>query len=96
MFFIRFGAKVFGHFDLKSASATHAVCHTKIPILMLHGESDRFVPCDMSKRIAENASGRIVQITFPHAGHGLSYIVDPDAYSKIIIRFIEEVLIETK
>ena len=90
MFFIRLGAKVFGHFDLKSADAVNAVSYTKTPILLLHGESDLFVPCDMSKIIAENASGQIFRETFPNAGHGLSYIVDPDKYSKITISFIEE------
>lgn len=90
MFFIRLGAKVFGHFDLRKADAINAVHHTKIPILLLHGESDLFVPCDMSKIIAENASGQIFRETFPNAGHGLSYIVDPDKYSKITISFIEE------
>ena len=92
MFFIRLGAGIFGHFDLKSADAVNAVCHTKIPILLLHGESDRFVPCDMSKEIAENASGRIIRETFPGAGHGISYIVDPDRYSIIVNRFTEECL----
>lgn len=90
MFFIRLGAKVFGHFDLRKADAVDAVHRTKIPILLLHGESDLFVPCDMSKIIAENASGRIFRETFQNAGHGLSYIVDPDKYSKITIRFTEE------
>ena len=92
MFFIRLGARVFGHFDLKSADVVNAVGHTKIPILLLHGESDRFVPCDMSKKIAENASGRVIRETFPGAGHGISYIIDPDRYSIIVNRFTEECL----
>lgn len=56
---------MFGHFDLKSADAINAVHRTKIPILLLHGESDLLVPCDMSKIIAENASGQIFRETFP-------------------------------
>lgn len=96
MFFIRLGAKVFGHFDLKSADAINAVHRTKIPILLLHGESDLFVPCDMSKKIEENASGRILRETFPNAGHGISYIIDPDRYSRITIRFIEECLMSQR
>ena len=81
---------------MKSADAVNAVCHTKIPILLLHGETDRFVPCDMSKKIAENASGPVVRETFPGAGHGISYIVDPDRYSIIVNRFTEECLMSQR
>lgn len=69
MFFIRLGAAIFGHFDLKTADAVNAVRNTEIPILLIHGESDLFVPCDMSKTIAENVFGRVVRETFPNAGH---------------------------
>ena len=92
MFFIRLGAGIFGRFNLKTADAVNAVRHTKIPILLLHGESDLFVPCNMSKVIEENASGRVVRETFPGAGHGISYIIDPDRYSAVVNRFIEECL----
>ena len=90
--FIRLGARLFGHFDLKEASAVQAVRNTNVPILLLHGEDDRFVPCDMSREIFDACTGEKTRITFPGAGHGLSYIVDTKTYSEAVSRFVDQCL----
>ena len=90
--FIRLGARVFGHFDLREAGAVQAVRNTNIPILLLHGEDDRFVPCDMSREIFDACTGEKNRITFPGAGHGLSYIVDTERYSEAVSRFVDQCL----
>ena len=90
--FIRLGARLFGHFDLKESSAVQAVRNTDIPILLLHGEDDRFVPCDMSREIFDACAGEKTRITFPGAGHGLSYIVDTVRYSEAVSRFVDQCL----
>ena len=90
--FVRLGARLFGHFDLKEASAIQAVRNTDIPILLLHGEDDRFVPCDMSREIFDACAGEKTRITFPGAGHGLSYIVDTVRYSEAVSRFVDQCL----
>lgn len=84
---IKLGAKLFGKFNLEEASATEAVKKAKVPILLLHGEDDRFVPCDMSKKIAES-NDKITLVTFPGAGHGISYIIDPERYENAIREFV--------
>ena len=89
---VRLGAGLFGHFDLKTASAVQAVRNTNIPILLLHGEDDRFVPCDMSREIRDACKGNIICTTFPGAGHGLSYIVDTETYSGVVLRFVDQCL----
>lgn len=90
--FIRLGARLFGHFDLREASAVQAVRNTSIPILLLHGEDDRFVPCGMSREIFDACTGEKTRITFPGAGHGLSYIVDTETYSEAVSRFVDQCL----
>lgn len=87
--FVKLGARLFGHFDLCAASAVEAVRHTKIPILLLHGEADRFVPCEMSWEIFEACAGEVVRETFPEAGHGLSYVADTNRYAWVVRRFME-------
>ena len=42
--FVRLAARLFGRFRLDGASAVEAARDTGIPILLLHGEDDRFVP----------------------------------------------------
>lgn len=70
-----------------SASAVEAVKHSKIPILIIHGEDDRFVPCDMSREIRAANPNRVTLHTFPDASHGLSYIVDTPRYVRAVADF---------
>ncbi len=87
---LRFGARLFGRFDLRGASALEAAGRTEIPILLIHGEEDRFVPCDMSRELAAACAGPHGLETFPGAGHGLSYIVDPERYKKAVEEFMRQ------
>ena len=57
--FVRLGAHVFGGFDILETDAIQAVKNAQVPILVIHGEGDSFVPCDMSAPIAEASPARI-------------------------------------
>ena len=86
--FIKLSASIFGKFLLNEADAVNAAKVSKIPILLLHGEADRFVPCEMSREIHDNSNGCTQLYTFPGAGHGLCYMVAPREYEKICIEFL--------
>lgn len=87
--FIALGARIFGGFRLSDGDAAKAVKHAKVPILIIHGEEDRFVPCEMSKRIC--AKNPLVElVTFPGAGHGLSFVTDRLRYEKMVRAFLEK------
>ena len=43
--FLRLGARLYGGFDPEETTAAAEVRKSKVPILILHGEDDRFVPC---------------------------------------------------
>ena len=90
--FVKLGAKIFGGFDLEESSALSAVANTNIPILLIHGEDDHFVPCDMSRSIHKACASRITFQTVPGAGHGLSYMVAPEIYEKVTTDFIHTIL----
>lgn len=85
------GAKIFGGFDLTEADAQDAVKHTTVPILIIHGEADGFVPCEMSNIVQSNPQ-MITRHTFPGADHGISYLVDRPRYQKIATDFINSVI----
>lgn len=82
-------AKLFGHFDLTESTALEAVKHAAVPILLIHGEEDNFVPCQMSMEIQAARPDIIELQTFPGAGHGLSYLLDPE---QIIRGFYQRIL----
>lgn len=85
---IRLAAGIFARLDLHEASAIEAVRYSNVPILLIHGEDDRFVPCSMSRHIAQNCTSPIELHTFAEAGHGLCYIQDPRRYEKICVDFL--------
>jgi len=85
--FIRLSAWLFGHFDLEESSAAEAVRSTDIPILLIHGEADYFVPCAMSREI-KKACPSITFLSVPEAGHGLAYMTAPEKYKEAIKSFI--------
>ena len=88
--FVRLGAWIYGRFDLEQTTSCNAVKNAKVPILLIHGEDDRFVPCEMSRQIHSCCAAPSQLHTFPGAGHGLCYMVDPIRYEMVTIRFLNE------
>lgn len=87
--FVNAAAKLYMKCDLKEADVCAAVKDSDIPILLIHGEDDKFVPCEMSEKIMDSAQNA-KRATFPNAGHVMSYMADPIKYEKIIREFIEK------
>jgi len=85
--FIKLGARIFGKFNLSQADALHAVKNCKVPVLLVHGEADSFVPCDMSRKLFEACASDKRLETFPGAPHGFSLMVDPVRYRRMIGEF---------
>ena len=78
--FVKLGAKIFGHFDLEETSPVVALKNCRVPAIFFHGESDDFVPCEMSVRNFEVCASEKRLVTVPGAGHGLCYPVEPERY----------------
>ena len=89
---VRLAARGLGSFSISESSAISAVRHTPVPILLIHGEADDFVPCDMSRAIAAANPDKIELHTFPGAGHGLSYLADTPRYRRLVTDFCRKVL----
>ncbi len=86
--FVRLGARLFGNFSLEEASALEAVSYANVPILLIHGDTDDFVPYEMTKRIYTACKSDCRMVLFPKAGHGVSYLVDPVGYERAIVEFL--------
>ena len=89
---IRFGGMVYGKFNLDADSPVEAVKKTRLPILLIHGDDDRFVPYEMSCRIHAAAPDRITFHTVPGAGHALNYAKDPEGYAQTVRAFLNKIL----
>ena len=90
--FIKLSAILFGGFNLSRASATKSVSQTNIPILLIHGEGDSFVPSQMSDKIYESCVSEKYICKIPEAGHGMAFLYDMSTYENTVKSFIEKQL----
>ena len=78
--FVRLGALLFGGFDPNNADATAALRRCSLPVIFFHGDTDDYVPCEMSRINYDACSGIKELVVIPNAGHGLCYPADPKGY----------------
>ena len=89
---VKLSAAIFGGFDLEEISATDAVKKSTVPILFIHGEDDRFVPCSMGQACYDCCMSEKQIFLVKGAGHGLSHCVDAKGYEETVDKFLDKVL----
>ena len=89
---IRLGGILYGRFNLNADSPVEAVKRSKLPILLIHGDDDRFVPYPMSCNIAAAAPETIEIHTISGAAHAMNYVTAPESYTAIVTAFTERCL----
>ena len=82
---------LWGWFDLDDTDVREAVKHTKVPVLLIHGEDDDFVPPEMSAEIMSYNPTIMERHTFPGASHGISFVIDPERYENLVKDFVERI-----
>lgn len=85
---IRLSARIFCGFDPEDSRATEAARSARVPILIIHGDSDGMVPEEHSARLSDANPNMIERHLFAGANHGLSYLVDRDKYMNTVAEFI--------
>jgi fermentation-respiration switch protein FrsA (DUF1100 family) len=85
--FARLGGRIYGHFDVEERSPIEAMSHCTIPMIFLHGDTDDFVPHEMSVACYEACTAPKKMVTIPGAGHGLAYPVEPERYVREVGEF---------
>lgn len=85
--FVRLGARLYGGFDPDATSSLEAMRRCRLPIIFFHGESDDYVPCDMSRENYEACTAPKQLVTVPGAGHGLAFMLDQEAYIRTLGEF---------
>lgn len=88
--FIWLGGLIFGRFCLTDLSAAASASASKVPVLIIHGEADDFVPSYMADEIYSACGSEKDILIVPGAGHGLSYVVDSDLYERTVKEFISK------
>lgn len=87
------GALVFGCTVMKnSVSALEAIKKTRLPVLIIHGDADSFVPVSMSRDLKEAGGEKVRLEIFPGADHGVSFLSDEPRYEALLKDFCASAL----
>lgn len=88
----RMNRKLAGY-GLDECNAAREVKKMSLPLLIIHGEKDTFVPCSMGKRIYASCASRNKRLLIvPGAAHAESYYKDMAAYEEALDSFTGGIL----
>ena len=93
---IKLGAVLFGHMRIGGKGAYLAVSCARVPILVIHGKGDNFVPYYMAEKIFENISSEKVLYPVDSTVHAGNYTKDPQGYRDAVLAFVEKCLQNAK
>lgn len=82
--FVRLGAIIYGGFDPNECEPIEAVKRAKVPIIFVHGDSDGFVPCYMSREMYDVCPTEKAIFIAEGADHGLAFPKDQDGYYRAV------------
>lgn len=83
-----------GGYRIKDASALEAVKKSQIPILLIHGTDDAFIPVEMAEELYEAANGKKELLLIEGAGHVQAQDKAPQKYYDTVFEFLAQSGIE--
>lgn len=82
-------ARLFAGFRLREKDTRITLKNSKLPILMIHGTDDNFVPCQMTQEGYDACTSIKEIFLVDGAGHGVSFLYDTEGYTERIITFLK-------
>ena len=85
-------AKLFAGFGYKDCSTLDTLANSPLPLFLIHGAKDTFVPAYMSAKnamAAKNCRGKLI---VPEAGHATSYVMDTAHYEQELLAYLSGIL----
>lgn len=79
-------------YGLDECNAAREVQKAVVPILLIHGDHDTFVPCSMCEEIYKNCASSAKKLIIKGAAHAESYYKDMEAYENALDDFIGGVI----
>ncbi len=79
-------------YGLDECNAAREVRKASLPILLIHGDADTFVPCRMCDEIEANCASEVTKLIVKGATHAESYYKDMEAYENAMDEFLGGVI----
>lgn len=80
----------FGNFSIYRDSTLKAVEKSQIPILLIHGKDDGFVPCEMSERLYNSAKDKAEIVLVDGADHGMAFLFNTEKVYTHLKNFLDK------
>ncbi len=78
-------------YGMDECNAAREVRKATIPILLIHGDADTFVPYQMCEEIYRNCASPKTKLIIKGAAHAESYYKDMEAYEHALDQFIDSI-----
>ncbi len=92
--FVRLGGRLFGRFDIDETSPVESMKRARVPVIFFHGDTDAFVPIEMSVQNYEACVTKKRLVTINGAGHGLCFPMNKETYFEELKLFFDPLLEE--
>ena len=89
IFFMNFFSRVLAGYDFKSVSSPCEIAKSSLPLLIIHGQKDRYVPCAMSQVIYNARQDSTELVLFEEATHARSHLSYTEKYISALRVFLE-------
>lgn len=87
-------ARVVAGFSLYERDSRKSLGRSRLPVLLVHGVEDDFVPCYMTEQAYAACTSQKEMFLVEKAGHGRSYLIDTPGYRKRVIDFLRKYINE--
>ena len=71
----------------RDCSTVDSLKKSRVPILLVHGTNDHFVPVDMTYANYQACTAPKTLVIVPGADHGMSYFMEKDRYEQAMLDF---------
>lgn len=82
-------ARLVAGFSLTQEDSRRTLPGNRLPIIMVHGLADDFVPSWMTKEGYKVCAGQKQLLLVEGAGHGVSFLIEKDKYTAMVAEFLD-------
>ncbi len=85
-------ARILAGFSLTQKDTRKTLARSRLPVLLIHGTDDGFVPCYMTQQGYDSCTSQKKLLLVEGADHGVSFLVDTKRYIYMILDFLHDCL----
>ena len=90
IYFMNFWARTLADFDFRECSVEESMRESSLPVLLIHGSEDLFVPTEMSIRAHEAFPDRADLLLVKGARHGQAILFETEDYLNTLEAFVKK------